>query len=91
MSSENMYTMTKVMTDLFVDSQFPVTMNTFGGMLTQADFWRVSLPAEISYNLRPTLTFVPKIFLKALDIMLTKRFCYPQMHFINNYLCKAYA
>ncbi|KAF6018940.1 PKD2 [Bugula neritina] len=40
MSSENMYTMTKVMTDLFVDSQFPVTMNTFGGMLTQADFWR---------------------------------------------------
>ena len=37
-----MYTMTKVMTDLFVDSTFPDTGNTFRGMLTQSDFWRVS-------------------------------------------------
>jgi len=40
MSDSNMYTMTKVMTDLFVDSAFPDTGNTFRGMLTQSDFWR---------------------------------------------------
>lgn len=42
MTDSNAYTMTKVMTDLFVESTFPDTGNTFRGMLTKADFWRVS-------------------------------------------------
>ncbi|XP_067952038.1 polycystin-2-like [Watersipora subatra] len=40
MMHKNMYTMTKVMTDLMIDSQFYDTKNSFGGMLTQTDFWR---------------------------------------------------
>lgn len=50
MSDSNMYTMTKVMTDLFVDSAFPDTGNTFRGMLTQSDFWRVSHMNKVIYQ-----------------------------------------
>lgn len=42
MTNTNMYYYTKVMQELFVDSQFPDTKNTFRGMTTMQDFWRVS-------------------------------------------------
>ena len=36
-----MYYYTKVMSELFLDSQFPLTKNTFRGATTMMDFWRV--------------------------------------------------
>ena len=43
MTSPTMYYYTKVMSELFLDTQFPDTKNTFRGMTTMQDFWRVSL------------------------------------------------
>ncbi|XP_071808292.1 polycystin-2-like protein 1 isoform X3 [Asterias amurensis] len=40
MTNSNMYYYTKVMSELFLDSQFPDTKNTFRGMTTMTDFWR---------------------------------------------------
>ncbi|ELT90189.1 hypothetical protein CAPTEDRAFT_169289 [Capitella teleta] len=40
MTSSTMYYYTKVMSELFLDSQFPETKNTFRGMTTMHDFWR---------------------------------------------------
>ena len=37
-----MYYYTKVMSELFLDSQFPDTKNTYRGMTTMMDFWRVN-------------------------------------------------
>ena len=42
MTSNTMYYYTKVMSELFLDSPFPDTKNTFRGMTTMMDFWRVS-------------------------------------------------
>ena len=42
MTSPTMYYYTKVMSELFLDSQFPDTKNTFRGSTTMWDFWRVS-------------------------------------------------
>jgi len=42
MTSPTMYYYTKVMSELFLDTQFPETKNTFRGMTTMHDFWRVS-------------------------------------------------
>lgn len=42
MTSPTMYYYTKVMSELFLDSQFPDTKNTYRGMTTMMDFWRVS-------------------------------------------------
>jgi hypothetical protein len=41
MTSSTMYYYTKVMSELFLDSSFPDTKNTFRGMTTMHDFWRV--------------------------------------------------
>lgn len=41
MTSPHMYYYTKVMSELFLDSQFPDTKNTFRGLTTMHDFWRV--------------------------------------------------
>ena len=41
MTSPTMYYYTKVMSELFLDSQFPDTKNTYRGMTTMMDFWRV--------------------------------------------------
>lgn len=40
MTNSTMYYYTKVMSELFLDSQFPDTKNTFRGMTTAMDFWR---------------------------------------------------
>ncbi|CAH1795418.1 unnamed protein product [Owenia fusiformis] len=40
MTSTTMYYYTKVMSELFLDAQFPDTKNTFRGMTTMMDFWR---------------------------------------------------
>nr|XP_054773085.1 polycystic kidney disease 2-like 1 protein isoform X1 [Lytechinus pictus] len=40
MTSSHMYYYTKVMSELFLDSQFPDTKNTYRGMTTMHDFWR---------------------------------------------------
>ncbi|XP_071829952.1 polycystin-2-like protein 1 isoform X3 [Apostichopus japonicus] len=40
MTNSTMYYYTKVMSELFLDSQFPDTKNTFRGMTTSLDFWR---------------------------------------------------
>ncbi|XP_030835833.1 polycystic kidney disease protein 2 isoform X3 [Strongylocentrotus purpuratus] len=40
MTSSHMYYYTKVMSELFLDTQFPDTKNTFRGMTTMHDFWR---------------------------------------------------
>lgn len=42
MTSPTMYYYTKVMSELFLDTQFPETKNTFRGMTTMHDFWRFS-------------------------------------------------
>ncbi|XP_071952107.1 polycystin-2-like protein 1 isoform X1 [Antedon mediterranea] len=42
MTSSTMYYYTKVMSELFLDSQYPDTKNTFRGSTTMADFWRFS-------------------------------------------------
>lgn len=47
MTNTNMYYYTKVMQELFVDSQFPDTKNTFRGMTTMQDFWRVSSRSSV--------------------------------------------
>ena len=41
MTSPTMYYYTKVMSELFLDSPFEDTKNTFRGMTTMMDFWRV--------------------------------------------------
>lgn len=46
MTSSTMYYYTKVMSELFLDSQFPETKNTFRGINHPFDFWRVSLLAR---------------------------------------------
>ena len=46
MTSPTMYYYTKVMSELFLDSQFPDTKNTFRGMTTKMDFWRVGNHAK---------------------------------------------
>ncbi len=43
MTSPTMYYYTKVMSELFLDAQFPETKNTFRGLTTMQDFWRVSI------------------------------------------------
>ncbi|XP_072051319.1 polycystin-2-like isoform X2 [Amphiura filiformis] len=40
MTDSTMYYYTKVMSELFLDSPFPDTKNTFRGMTTMMDFWR---------------------------------------------------
>jgi len=40
MTNSTMYYYTKVMSELFLDSQFPDTKNTFRGLTTMHDFWR---------------------------------------------------
>ncbi|XP_071479306.1 polycystin-2-like [Diadema antillarum] len=40
MTDSHMYYYTKVMSELFLDTQFPDTKNTFRGMTTMHDFWR---------------------------------------------------
>jgi len=40
MTSSTMYYYTKVMSDLFLDSSYPDTKNTFRGSNTMMDFWR---------------------------------------------------
>lgn len=40
MTSSTMFYYTKVMSELFLDSSFPDTKNTFRGMTTMHDFWR---------------------------------------------------
>jgi len=42
MTNINMYYYTKVMEELFLDSTFADTKNSFRGMTTMQDFWRVS-------------------------------------------------
>lgn len=42
MTNSTMYYYTKVMSELFLDSTFPDTKNTFRGMTTMHDFWRFS-------------------------------------------------
>ena len=41
MTSPTMYYYTKVMSELFLDAQFEDTKNTYRGMTTMQDFWRV--------------------------------------------------
>ena len=41
MTNSNMFYYTKVMSELFLDSSFPVTKNTFRGVNHPYDFWRV--------------------------------------------------
>ena len=41
MTSPTMYYYTKVMSELFLDTQFEDTKNDFRGMTTMMDFWRV--------------------------------------------------
>jgi len=40
MTNSTMYYYTKVMSELFLDSSFPDTKNTYRGMTTMHDFWR---------------------------------------------------
>jgi hypothetical protein len=47
MTSSTMYYYTKVMSELFLDGQFTDTKNTFRGMTTMHDFWRVGDPAWV--------------------------------------------
>ncbi|XP_070544814.1 polycystin-2-like protein 1 isoform X3 [Ptychodera flava] len=42
MTSSTMYYYTKVMSELFLDSQFPETKNTYRGMTNMMDWWRFS-------------------------------------------------
>ena len=61
MTSINMFYYTKVMQELFLDGQFPDTKNTFRGMTTMQDFWRVSLDhwtAPICATSCPALVFM---------------------------------
>ena len=41
MTTSSMYYFTKVMQELFLDTTFNDTKNTFRGMTTMQDFWRV--------------------------------------------------
>ena len=41
MTNVNMFYYTRMMQNLFVDGSFPDTKNTFRGMTTMQDFWRV--------------------------------------------------
>ena len=41
MTSTTMYYYTKVMSELFLDAEFEDTGNSFRGITTMQDFWRV--------------------------------------------------
>lgn len=58
MTSPTMYYYTKVMSELFLDSQFPDTKNTFRGLTTMQDAWRVSI-----CFIRKYLTFIFIVFI----------------------------
>ena len=46
MTSTTMYYYTKVMSELFLDAEFEDTGNTFRGITTMQDFWRVCYLAK---------------------------------------------
>ena len=52
MTSPTMYYYTKVMSELFLDAQFTDTKNTYRGMTTMMDFWRVGHRTESDTNAR---------------------------------------